>query len=73
MLNKGQSEYIDKLESFRKNEAEEYTLPTRLQEEAAKQVSIGGKIDDITMKIVNDSKKDYFWDKVKGLIATYLP
>ena len=37
MLNKGTSEYIDKLKSCRKNQAEEYTLQTHLHEDAAKQ------------------------------------
>ena len=71
MLTKGTSEYTEKLESCRKIQAEEYTLQTYLQEEAAKQESIADKINDITKKIVNDSKKDDFWNKIKDLIAYY--
>ena len=48
MLNKRTSKYMEELESLRKNQAEEYTLQTCLQEVTAKKEAIGSKIDDIS-------------------------
>ena len=59
MCNKAANEFKDKLESLRKNQADEYTLQTYLQEAAAKQEALESKIDYISKKILNDPKTHY--------------